>query len=55
MKGDYHIMPVKDWMEHIDTEKCWCRPSRSLEEDTVIIHNSLDGREVQELRDKIAN
>ena len=52
---NYHIMPVNDWKEHKDSEDCWCNPTRSIDEERVIIHNSLDGREVQELREKIAN
>lgn len=54
-EDNYHIMPVKDWKEHIDKEDCWCRPTRSLEDDNVIIHNSLDGREVAELREEVGN
>ena len=49
----YHVMPVKDWKEHIDSKDCWCKPTASIDEPNVIIHNSLDGREVKELRDKV--
>lgn len=54
-KDNYHVMPIKDWKEHIDSQDCWCKPSRSLKDDNVIIHNSLDGREVAELREEVGN
>jgi len=50
-----HVMPVDDWKEHLDNEECWCHPTASIDEEDVIIHNSLDGREVQELRDEVGN
>ena len=55
MNDDIHVMPEGDWKEHKQSIDCWCHPTRSTEEDQVIIHNSLDGREVQELRDEVAN
>lgn len=39
----YHVVPINDLREHCsDGEQCWCKPR---EEDGVIVHNSMDGRE----------
>jgi hypothetical protein len=40
----YHIVPSDDLREHItDAGKtCWCHP---VEDEDMIVHNSLDGRE----------
>jgi len=40
----YHVIPLNDLREHSsDSDKpCWCKPH---EEDGVIVHNSMDGRE----------
>lgn len=42
-----HVVPVNDLREHsTDSDKaCWCKPR---EEDGVIVHNSMDGREAFE-------
>jgi hypothetical protein len=39
-----HVFPVGDLREHsTDADKpCWCRP---VEDDGVVVHNSMDGRE----------
>jgi hypothetical protein len=39
-----HVVPIDDLREHsTDSDKpCWCHPE---EEDGVIVHNSMDGRE----------
>jgi hypothetical protein len=44
-----HVLPVNDLREHVEGTLCWCRP-RVEEEDggTVVIHNSMDGRELIE-------
>jgi len=50
--GDYmpwkvfgnHICPVNDLREHLPRD-CWCHPD---EDDGLIIHRSLDGRELYE-------
>ena len=39
-----HVLPVDDTVEHIETQKCWCKP-RVEENGQIIIHNSFDGRE----------
>lgn len=41
----YHVVPVADDCEHIISLDCWCQPYVDKEEESVIIHNSLDGRE----------
>lgn len=39
-----HVYPVNDLREHSIT-RCWCSP---FEDDGVIVHNSLDRRELYE-------
>jgi hypothetical protein len=41
----YHVVPIGDLREHKMTVDCWCRP---VDDDGVIIHNSMDRREVYE-------
>lgn len=36
-----HVYPVNDFREHSITN-CWCQP---IDDEGVIVHNSLDGRE----------
>jgi hypothetical protein len=45
----YHVVPVADTCEHIISLDCWCQPYVDEEEEDVIIHNALDGREDFEL------
>lgn len=37
-----NIIPINDLRNHIENEKCWCRP---MEGNGFLIHNSMDGRE----------
>jgi hypothetical protein len=39
-----HVYPVDDLREH-SVKDCWCGP---LDDDGIVIHNSLDGREMYE-------
>lgn len=39
-----HVIPLNDQIDHICTSKCWCSPSKT-DNNQLIIHNSLDGRE----------
>ena len=52
MKSDIHVLPVGDLREHEETRDCWCKPTKTreaYEEDAVVVvHNSLDGRELVE-------
>ena len=42
----YHVVPVNDLREHVtDGLTCWCKPTL---DDGVIVHNSMDGRELVE-------
>lgn len=45
---DIHIIPIDDLKEHEHSDQCWCRPARDSEENRVVVHNSLDGREQYE-------
>lgn len=45
-----HVVPDDDLRPHsLDTGGCWCRPT---EDDGVVVHHSLDGREDYEERRK---
>jgi hypothetical protein len=39
-----HLYPVNDLREHSVTD-CWCGP---VDDDGIVVHNSLDGREMYE-------
>jgi hypothetical protein len=40
----YHVVPINDLREHVeDGTRCWCKPT--VDEDGLIVHNSMDGRE----------
>lgn len=44
----YHVIPTNDLREHSTDSAvpCWCRPVEN--DDGVIVHNSMDGREAFE-------
>lgn len=44
-----HVMPINDLCEH-SQEYCWCNPriERTWDDSVLVIHNSADGRELQE-------
>jgi len=50
----FHVLPVDDLREHDETPACWCKPRvlrddpDDANEEPVIVHNSLDGRELVE-------
>lgn len=55
MKPDYHIYPLNDLREHEFTHngECWCDPQIEYGERNVLcVHNSLDGREKYERRQR---
>jgi len=39
-----HVYPVNDLREH-SVAGCWCRPT---DDDGIMVHNSLDRREIYE-------
>jgi len=45
-----HVYPNNDTFEHIlDSDKCTCKPKvGKVEDTTIVIHNSFDGREILE-------
>jgi hypothetical protein len=50
----YHVQPIDDLREHEDSAQCWCRPSVEEEEEgTLIVHNSMDGREAFESGERL--
>jgi hypothetical protein len=46
-----HVCPVNDLREHLLTD-CWCSP---MDDDGIIVHNSLDQRELYERGDRKAS
>jgi len=40
-----HVTPVDDLRDHVMNRDCWCHPTI---EDDLIIHNSMDRRELYE-------
>lgn len=53
--ADVHVLPVKDLRPHEETRTCWCHPcveevdaNRPGFVGIVVIHHSLDGRELVE-------
>jgi len=49
--ADVHVLPLEDLREHEESRVCWCSPRLEQEEedcDVVVIHASMDGRELVE-------
>lgn len=51
--GLVHVTPVDDLREHDASLDCWCKPVADGEEPSVIVHNSLDGREAFERGERL--
>lgn len=49
-RNERHVIPVSDLREHIEATTCWCRPmiEDPNEEIPLVVHHSLDGRELAE-------
>ncbi len=48
MDEKLHVIPVNDLKEHIcDGSQCWCNPDDESQPG-LIVHNSLDRRELYE-------
>jgi len=45
-KENFHVVPRDDLRDHELTHECWCRPV--INEDEIIVHNSMDRREEYE-------
>lgn len=56
---DTHVIPINDMKKHIESRDCWCNPQLKEEDITrlqdpskeiavIVIHNSMDGRELIE-------
>lgn len=47
--GDHvHVMPVDDRRVHLALPTCWCEPKHDSDKQNVLIHNSVDRREMLE-------
>ena len=44
--GNRHVSPILDQREHDMSVDCWCRPRHDEDDPSIIIHNSLDRREL---------
>lgn len=44
----WHILPVNDLRDHVEHDRCWCRPEWLDGDEIVLVHNSMDGRESYE-------
>ena len=47
-----HVFPPNDIRQHALTAECWCQP---IEDDGVLIHNSLDDTEKYESGERKPN
>jgi hypothetical protein len=45
--GFVHVVPLRDLRPHMQHD-CWCKPGASTNDDSVILHNSMDQREAHE-------
>lgn len=52
---DIHVIPENDLQVHIESDQCWCHPFRDLKERRVVVHNSADGREIEEWENEWMN
>lgn len=43
-----HVEPKDDIRQHRHSLKCWCNPTLDEENGGVIVHNSMDRRELYE-------
>lgn len=51
--GYSHVYPLGDLRDHIVSgTSCWCRP-RVDDDDLVVVHNSMDGREKYETGERV--
>jgi hypothetical protein len=44
-----HVIPNNDLREHMEASDCWCLPK---DDGQIVIHNSLDERELYERGEK---
>lgn len=54
---DYiHVYPLNDLKDHvIEGPDCWCHPEPDHIYPNVIVHNSMDGREQYETKERKPN
>jgi hypothetical protein len=46
----WHVFPVEDLRKHVTDQgfDCWCKPLPHEDDDSIVLHNSMDGREAFE-------
>lgn len=47
-----HVVPLNDLKEHALSVECWCRPKVD-DDDNIVVHNSMDGRELYERGERL--
>jgi hypothetical protein len=52
-----HVYPLNDLRDHLigDDDECWCNPVPDSEYPTLLVHNSMDGREQYETKERKSN
>ena len=43
-----HVIPVNDRREHEAEADCWCVPMADDLDPDVLVHNALDGRDIND-------
>lgn len=45
-----NVFPINDLKPHTNYYDCWCRPKAEVQPNgkVILIHNSMDGRELKE-------
>lgn len=43
-----HVIPVNDLREHEAEEDCWCVPVTDDLDPNLLVHNALDGRDMND-------
>jgi len=41
-----HVIPKDDQRKHVLSMQCWCRPTQGADERFVVIHYTMDAREL---------
>jgi hypothetical protein len=50
-----HVIPLGDLREHDASVKCFCHPTPDDDDERVILHHSLDGREAFESGERLVS
>lgn len=53
LDANIHVAPLDDLKPHVLSVDCWCRPQIDDEEDSILNHRSMDGREAFESGERL--